>query len=43
MSLNFYEDNAEQFAANTLNLDMSAVYERFLAALPEAGAILDAG
>ncbi len=43
MSLNFYEDNAEQFAANTLDLDMSAVYERFLAALPEAGRILDAG
>lgn len=43
MSLKFYEDNAEQFAASTLDVDMSAVYERFLAALPEAGRILDAG
>ena len=43
MSLKFYEDNAEQFAANTLDVDMSPLYERFLAALPEAGCILDAG
>ena len=43
MSFEFYEDNAEQFAANTLDVDMSPLYERFLAALPEAGRILDAG
>lgn len=43
MTLKFYEDNAEQFAASTLDVDMSPVYERFLAALPQAGHILDAG
>ncbi len=43
MSLKFYEDNAEQFAANTLDVDMSAIYERFLSALPQPGPILDAG
>lgn len=43
MSLNFYEDNAEQFAATTLDVDMSPVYARFLEALPQAGPILDAG
>ena len=43
MTLNFYDNNAEQFAANTLDVDMSPVYERFLAALPQAGRILDAG
>lgn len=43
MTLKFYDDNAEQFAANTLDVDMSPLYERFLAALPQAGRILDAG
>lgn len=43
MTLKFYEDNAEQFAANTLDVDMSPVYERFLAALPQPARILDAG
>lgn len=43
MSIKFYEDNAEQFATNTLDVDMSPVYERFLAALPQAGRILDVG
>ena len=43
MSLKFYEDNAEQFAKSTLDVDMSPVYKRFLAALPQAGRILDVG
>ena len=34
MSLKFYEDNAEQFAKSTLDVDISPVYKRFYAALP---------
>lgn len=43
MTLQFYENNAEQFAADTLEVDMSALYERFLDLLPASSRILDAG
>lgn len=43
MTLQFYETNAEQFAQDTLDVDMSALYERFLAMLPPSSRILDAG
>jgi SAM-dependent methyltransferase len=43
MTLQFYETNAEQFAQDTLDVDMSALYERFLALLPPSSRILDAG
>ena len=43
MTLQFYETNAEQFAQDTLNVDMSALYERFLAELAPSSRILDAG
>ena len=43
MSLQYYEDNAEQFAQNTLDVDMSELHERFLAHLAPSSRILDAG
>lgn len=43
MSLQYYEDNAEQFAQNTLDVDMSELHERFLAHLPPTSRVLDAG
>ena len=43
MTLEFYENNAEQFAQDTLNVDMSALYQRFLVLLPPSSRILDAG
>ncbi|MDY7219207.1 class I SAM-dependent methyltransferase [Denitrificimonas sp. JX-1] len=43
MTLEYYEDNAEQFAQDTLDVDMSPLYERFLAQLPDSSRILDAG
>lgn len=39
----YYEKNAERFFADTINADMSAVYERFLAQVPAGGSLLDAG
>ncbi|HHX34611.1 MAG TPA: class I SAM-dependent methyltransferase [Gammaproteobacteria bacterium] len=43
MTVQYYEDNAEQFAQDTLNVDMSELYERFLALLLPSSRILDAG
>ena len=43
MTIQFYENNAEQFAQDTLNVDMSALYERFLGRLAPSSRILDAG
>lgn len=43
MTPQFYETNAEQFAQDTLDVDMSAVYEPFLAMLQPSSRILDAG
>ncbi len=43
MTVQFYENNAEQFAQDTLNVDMSALYERFLGRLAPSSRILDAG
>jgi SAM-dependent methyltransferase len=40
---NYYEQNAEQFFADTIAVDMSALYARFLASIPAGGSILDAG
>ncbi|MCG4454970.1 DUF3427 domain-containing protein [Pseudomonas sp. MMS21-TM103] len=39
----YYEQNAEQFFADTIAVDMSALYARFLEAIPVGGFILDAG
>jgi HKD family nuclease len=39
----YYEANADTFFADTASLDMSSLHEKFLAALPKGGHILDAG
>lgn len=43
MSVEFYNLNASQFATDTTNVDMSALYARFLPKLPANSVILDAG
>ena len=43
MTVQFYENNAEQFAQDTLDVDMSALYERFLSMLAPSSRVLDAG
>lgn len=40
---NYYNENAEQFIQDTLNVNMGNLYKRFLPRLPEKGVILDAG
>ena len=42
-SLRYYETNAAQFISDTAHVDMAALYERFLPAIPAGGLILDAG
>ena len=39
----YYNDNAEKFFNETVNLDMEDIYRQFLNLLPERGKILDAG
>ena len=43
MTIHFYDENAEQYAALTVKADMSQTYERFLACMPKGAHILDAG
>jgi 2-polyprenyl-3-methyl-5-hydroxy-6-metoxy-1,4-benzoquinol methylase len=43
MTQNYYDQNADTFFAETVSLDMSALYERFLPHVPAGGHILDAG
>lgn len=40
---NFYEQNARAFYDDTVSVDMSELYERFLPLVPDGGSILDAG
>lgn len=40
---NYYDKNAPQFFSSTVDVDMSALHERFLAGIPAKGLILDAG
>lgn len=42
-TINFYEKNAEAYAALTVTADMSRAYEKFLAYLPHGANVLDAG
>ncbi|MBR1495870.1 MAG: hypothetical protein IJ601_12605, partial [Acidaminococcaceae bacterium] len=42
-TINFYEKNAEVYAALTVTADMSRAYEKFLAYLPHGAKVLDAG
>ena len=43
LNVKYYEDNAETFAAGTINVDMASLYNRFLPGLPDQARILDAG
>lgn len=42
-TLSFYDENAEAFCTQTVNVDMSALYQKFLTRIPIGGHILDAG
>lgn len=42
-TLQYYEDHAEEFTANTINADMEDIRSRFLAHLPARSRILDFG
>jgi SAM-dependent methyltransferase len=42
-TINYYDNNAAAFFEQTVNVDMSPLYEKFLAYLPKNGHILDAG
>jgi SAM-dependent methyltransferase len=42
-TLAYYEDQAEAFFAETVDVDMAPLYARFLARIPAGGHILDAG
>lgn len=42
-SVDFYNKNAEEYYYNTVNIDMSIIYHKFLNYLPPGGKILDAG
>ncbi|NCA72205.1 MAG: class I SAM-dependent methyltransferase [Sphingobacteriia bacterium] len=42
-TLAYYEDQAETFFAETVEVDMAPLYARFLAHVPPGGHILDAG
>ena len=43
VTINFYDKNAEAYAALTVKADMSRAYEKFLAYLPLGAKVLDAG
>ena len=43
MSIDYYNKNAEVFITNTINVDMSSFYKRFLSLIPDGGRLLDAG
>ena len=42
-TLNYYAQNAQEFIAGTIGIDMSHVHRRFLAHMPPEGSILDLG
>lgn len=43
MSIQYYQDNADIFFANTIDVDMQALYEPFVSRLAKHSLILDAG
>jgi len=43
VSFEYYEENHQEFITNTLNVDMSDLYEPFCQMLPKGATILDAG
>jgi len=42
-SISFYNDNADGFISNTISVDMTSLYQKFLPLLPANAHILDAG
>ncbi len=42
-TINWYQDNAEQFIESTQDVDMTDVYRPFLELVPQGGSILDLG
>ena len=42
-TLHYYDTQADTFYDQTVNVDMSALYEKFLAYIPPGGHLLDAG
>lgn len=42
-TIDYYNQNAAAFFENTVDVDMTSLYQRFLALVPERGRILDAG
>jgi 2-polyprenyl-3-methyl-5-hydroxy-6-metoxy-1,4-benzoquinol methylase len=43
MTISYYDDQADAFIKDTLNVDMSHIMNHFLAQVPGGGTILDAG
>lgn len=43
MSVEFYEKNAESFIAQTAEVEMAALYQRFCEGLPQGASVLDVG
>jgi SAM-dependent methyltransferase len=43
VSIKFYDDNAESFFTDTVNVDLNAIYQHFLPKLSRNAHILDAG
>lgn len=43
MTIQFYQDNAESFFEDTVNVDMTNIYQHFTKSLPNNAFILDAG
>lgn len=42
-TLKYYDENAEEFVKNTINIDFSEIQEKFIKLLPDGGRILDLG
>ena len=42
-TINYYNENAETFYQNTVDIDLEAFYEKFLRYIPDKGRILDVG
>ena len=43
MSIEFYQNNADEFFTGTVNVDMTNIYQRFIKNIPPNALILDAG
>lgn len=43
MTINYYQNHAQRFFADTINVDMASLYAPFIAHLPPGSRVLDAG